>query len=215
MLSKLLSLSGLQTSHLKRKGLEEATSAPWAFISISSRSKGEGPSLSAFSSRVVYMLHVPCMCSIFILSTEYSQFHINFFHCNFLNLMVFPRVKDIWQNKQQEGSRPFSQIPMWAEQNHTCPAVSATRGHWGGAIGPVPTAQLVTPGQALQLPWQPLHCAPWRPQVTTADATTSRHTPLSPPQHALTQQHRSHTPAISHQIRSRLKVDASWELLSP
>lgn len=116
------------------------------------------------------------------------------------------------------GSLPFCQIPMRAEPNHACPAVSATRGHWGGAVGPVPTAQPVTPGHALQLPWQPLHCAPWRPQVTTADATTSRRMPSSPPQHALTQQHRSHTPATSHQkqsLRSRSKVDASRELLSP
>lgn len=158
------------------------------------------------------------MCSIFILSTEYSQFHINFFHFNSLDLLVFPRVKDIWQNRQQEASLPFCPIPMWVEPKHTCPAVSATRGHWGGTVGPIPTAQLVTPGQALQLPWKPLHCAPWRPQVTNADATTSRHKPLSPPQHALTQQHRSHTPATSHQrqsVRSRSKVDASWELLCP
>lgn len=121
------------------------------------------------------------ICSMFImLSTEYFQFGINFSSFQFLRSLGFPQSEGHMAGQERRRlTLPLCQIPRQVEPSHTCAAVSAARGHWGGAVGPVPAAQLVTPDQAQQLPWQPLHCAPRRPQVTTADATTGRHTPLS------------------------------------
>lgn len=143
---------------------------------ISSKPRiGECSSLCAFS-----FMHT--MCSKFIiLSTEHFQFPINFLSF-FLDFLVFPRVKGIQQYKKQESSLlPLTQILMRMGPSHTCTTASATGRHWGGTIGPVPAAQLVTSDQAQQLPWQLLHCALWRPWVATADATTSRHRLFSTP----------------------------------
>lgn len=147
----------------------------------------------------------PFLCPSFIaLSTEYFQLHMVFISAN----------EGHTGNKEQEGSNvPLCQIPPWAEpkpRSRSCVSDS-------GAIGPAPAAQSVTPDHAQPLPWQPLHCAPWRPRVTTADAATSRPTPFSPPRHALTQHRRPRIPATRRQeqsVRLRPRVNVSEKLLS-
>lgn len=164
------------------------------------------PSLCAFAS------YFKCTAFI-VLSTEYFQFHINFFSFQFFRSLGFPQS----EGHTRRLTLPLCQIPMRVGPKDTYTAVSATGGHCRGAIGPVPAAQLVTPDHAQQLPWQPLHCAPWRPRVTTADATTSRPTPFSPPQHALTQHQWPCIPATCRQkqsVRLSPKVSASGEVLS-
>lgn len=99
-------------------------------------------------------------------------------------------MKDIQQNKEQEGSSASLSPPVGGAQVALHTAVVSD----SGAIGPAPAAQLVTPGHAQLLPWQPLHCAR-RPQVTTADtppADLSSSPLLSTP---LTQHRRPRIPA--------------------
>lgn len=70
-----------------------------------------------------------------MLSTEYCQFHINFFFFQFLSSLAFPQSEG-HMAKQGTGrlALPLCQIPMREEPNHTCTAVSATGGHWEGPL---------------------------------------------------------------------------------
>lgn len=110
-------------------------------------------------------------------------------------LLVFPSEGHMAKQGRRRPPLPRSPIPTREGPDL---AVRLCQGQEdpGRGCSPVPAAQPVTPDQAQQLPWQPLLRAPWRPRVTTADATSSSHAP-SPSQHTLTQQRPSRTRAAS------------------
>lgn len=70
-----------------------------------------------------------------MLSTEYFQFQINFFSFQCFRALGFPQGEG---HMAKQGTRrltlPLCQIPRGVEPNSTCTAVSATGGHWGGAL---------------------------------------------------------------------------------
>lgn len=108
----------------------------------------EGPFLCAFSFCVL-----TCSVSLIMFSTEFFQFHINLFHFRFVMLLVFRREKDIWPNEEQEGSLCSSARSHAGRAKPPLYCCVSDKRTLGGAVGPVPAAQLVTPDQAQQLPW--------------------------------------------------------------
>lgn len=86
-------------------------------------------------------------------------------------------VKDIWPDQEEEGWLSPCRIARQA----TALLCQHRRTLGRGPAGLVPASALVTPDHALQFPWQPLHCAPGRPRVTTAEPPAAdAHRCLSP-----------------------------------
>lgn len=119
------------------------------------------------------------VCSVLFITfrTEFFPFHMNFISLQFRSSLGFPQREG---HRAKRGTRRLAlqpcQVPRRESPTSLYCCVSDKR-TLGGAVGPVPAAQLVTPDQAQQLPWQLLHCAPRRPRVTAADAPTSRRPP--------------------------------------
>lgn len=170
-----------------------------------------------FSSCVPSMLHVYCVCFAFIL-TEYFQVHINFSSFQCLRSPGFPQSEG---HTTKQGTRRLTAFLSNSHAGGAKPHLSCCvsdkktlgRSGWSSSYS---SASHPWPRTAVTM----VTIAPCSMEATGHNCRCHHQQThaLLPSPNALTQQHRSHSPATTHQkqsLRLRSKVDASQELLSP